>query len=281
MRKMRRKQQGEKKWKITLVALIPVILIVFPIWYILIGSMMTTPQIFHQPPYLFPPHPKEAIENYSTAIKGIRNAFLNSIIITGGSMLVILILSTPAAFALAKLKLKFKKASSFTLQLIQMLPITSTIIPLYLLFQKINLLNSFIGVIVAISSFGIPFIIIMLIPYMNSFPTALMEAAEIEGASLWVIFTKIVIPLSRPALTTASLFAFLQGWNNFVFPLTLLQDDTLYPLSIRLFTFVGEFGTQWNYLMAGSMIYALPSIILILIGSKFLVTGLTAGAFKE
>lgn len=242
---------------------------------------MTTPQIFHQPPYLIPPEPEEAITNYSSAFKILGSYFINSIAITFGVMILILLLSPAAAFALAKLKLKLEKIFNFIFVLIQMLPITATIIPLYLFFRELKLTNTFLGVIIAISSFAVSFIAIMLTSYMRSFPTALIESAEIDGASLSRIYWGIVLPLSMPALTTASIFAFLQGWNNFVFPLTLLQDNKLYPLSIRLFYFVSEFGVQWNYLMAGSFLYSIPSIIVILIGSKFLISGLTAGAFKE
>jgi ABC-type glycerol-3-phosphate transport system permease component len=196
-------------------------------------------------------------------------------------MVVILLLFPAAAFALAKMRLELENIFNFIFMLIQMLPITATIIPLYLFFREFRLVNTFVGVILGISSFAVSFIVIMLTSYMRSFPVAMIESAEIDGASLLGIYWKIVLPLSMPALATASLFAFLQGWSNFVFPLTLLQDDKLYPLSIRLFTFVSEFGVQWNYLMAGSFIYSIPSIIVILIGSKFLISGLTAGAFKE
>lgn len=268
-------------WKWTLVALIPVSFIVFPIYYVLVGSMMTTSQIFHQPPYLIPPNPQEIIGNYSRSFRILGPYFLNSIIVTLGVMVVILLLSPAAAFALAKMRLKLENIFNFIFMLIQMLPITATIIPLYLFFREFRLINTFVGVILGISSFAVSFIVIMLTSYMRSFPVAMIESAEIDGASLLGIYWKIVLPLSMPALATASLFAFLQGWSNFVFPLTLLQDDKLYPLSIRLFTFVSEFGVQWNYLMAGSFIYSVPSIIVILIGSKFLISGLTAGAFKE
>ncbi len=268
-------------WKWTLIALIPVFFIVFPIYYVFVGSMMTTSQIFHQPPYLFPPSPKELVTNYSAAFGILGPYFINSIVITLGVMVVVLLISPAAAFALAKLDLKLKSVFSFIFALIQMLPITATIIPLYLLFREFRLANTLFGVILAISSFSVSYIAIMLTSYMRSFPISLIESAEIDGASLSKIYWKIVLPLSMPALATASLFSFLQGWGNFVFPLTLLQNDKLYPLSVRLFTFVGEYGVQWNYLMAGSFIYSIPSIIVVLIGSKFLISGLTAGAFKE
>lgn len=272
--------KDKNMWKWTLLALIPVAFIVFPIYYILVGSMMTTSEIFRQPPYLLPPSPKEAIVNYSTAFRILSRYAVNSLVITFGVMILVLLLAPAAAFALAKLKLKLRDIFSFVFVLVQMLPITATIIPLYLFFREFKLTN-IPGVILAISSFSVPFIVIMLTSYMRAFPVQLIESAQIDGASLSRIYWRIVLPLSMPALTTASLFAFLQGWGNFVFPLTLLQDDRLYPLSIRLFTFVSEFGVQWNYLMAGSFVYSIPSIIVILIGSKFLISGLTAGAFKE
>ncbi|MBA7591056.1 Diacetylchitobiose uptake system permease protein DasC [subsurface metagenome] len=252
---------------------------VLPIYYVFVGSLETTTQIFHQPPYLFPPTPH--LENYSRAFNTLGGHFLNSVLITIGVIILILLTAPIAAFALAKLKIKLGKIFSFIFVLVQMLPLSATIIPLYLLFREFRLINTLLGVIIAISSFGVSFIVIMLTSYMRSFPTALIESAEIDGASLSRIYWRIVLPLSVPAITTATIFAFLQGWNNFLFPLILLQDNKLDPLSVRLFNFIGQFGVQWNYLMAGSAIYSIPSIIIVLIGSKFLISGLTTGAFKE
>ena len=273
---MRRKKNS---WKWTLIALIPVFFIVFPIYYVFVGSFETTTQVFHQPPYLFPP--TLHLENYSMAFNILGKHFLNSVLITIGVIILTLLMAPMAAFALAKLKIKLGKIFNFIFVLVQMLPLTATIIPLYLLFRGFRLTNTFLGVIIGISSFAVSFIVIMLTSYMQSFPIALIESAEIDGASLLRIYWRIVLPLSIPAITTATIFAFLQGWNNFLFPLTLIQDNKLHPLSVSLFNFVGEFGVQWNYLMAGSAIYSIPSIIIVLIGSKFLISGLTAGAFKE
>lgn len=273
---MKRKKNS---WKWTLIALIPLFFIVFPIYYVFVGSLETTTQIFHRPPYLFPPTPH--LENYSMAFNALGGNFLNSVLITIGVIILALLVAPMAAFALAKLKIKLGKIFIFIFVLIQMLPQTAIVIPLYLLFREFRLTNTLLGVIIAISSFGVPFIVIMLTSYMQFFPIALIESAEIDGASLLKIYWRIVLPLSVPAIATATIFAFLQGWNNFIFPLILIQDNKLAPLSVGLFNFVGVFGVQWGYLMAGSAIYSIPAIIIVLIGSKYLISGLTTGAFKE
>ncbi|MDK2900981.1 MAG: multiple sugar transport system permease protein [Thermotogaceae bacterium] len=271
--------RSKGSWKWTLIALIPTFFIVFPIYYVFVGSFETTSQIFHQPPYFFPPTPM--FENYTKAFNVLGKYFFNSIIITAGVVFLTLLIAPLASFALAKLKLRFERILNFSFALTQMLPFTSTVIPLYLIFRQLKLINTYYGVILAISSFSISFAVIMLRSYMTSFPIALIEAATIDGAGIFKIYWKIVLPLSVPAITTAAIFAFLQGWNNFVLPLALLPENRLQPLSIGLFNFVGNFGVQWDTLMAGSVVYSIPSIIVIIVGSKFLVSGLTSGAFKE
>jgi len=273
---MKRKKNS---WKWTLIALIPVFFIIFPIYYIIVGSFETTAQIFHQPAYLVPPTPH--LLNYLRVFSTMGKHFFNSVLIAIGVIILVLLMAPMAAFALSKLKIKLGKIIQFIFIFIQMLPVTATIIPLYLFFRKFGLVNTLLGVIIAISSFTIPFIIIILISYMQSFPTSLIESAEIDGASLLMIYLKIVLPLSLPAIITAIMFAFVQGWNNFIFPLVLIQNNKLYPLSISLYSFVEDFGIAWNYLMAGSVIYSIPCVIMVLIGSKFLISGLTAGALKE
>ena len=269
----------KNSWKWTLIALIPMFFMLFPIYFIIVGSFETTTQIFHQPPYLFPPTPQ--LVNYSTAFKFLANNFLNSTLITIGVVILVLVMAPIAAFALAKLKIKLGKIFNYIFVLIIILPGSATIIPIYLLFREFGLTNTLLGVMIAISSFEVSFITIMLASYFQSFPVALIEAGEMDGASLSRIYWSIVLPLSKPALATATIFAALEGWNNFVLPLTLIQDNKLHPLSVGLFYFVGQWGTEWNYLLAGSVIYSLPAIIIILIGSKYLISGLTAGAFKE
>ena len=163
----------------------------------------------------------------------------------------------------------------------QVLPATAVIIPLFLIFNRIGLINNYLGVILGISVFTIPFATIVLNAYIQAIPTGLMEAALIDGAGFLRIFLSIILPLSSPAIATASILTLILAWGDFIFALSFLKERTLQPMSIGLYNFIGQYGVQWNKLLAGSMIFAVFPLVVALLAGKAIVAGLTAGAFKE
>jgi len=116
---------------------------------------------------------------------------------------------------------------------------------------------------------------------MVSVPSGLIEAALIDGAGYLKIFTSIVLPLSAPGIASVSILVFLMAWGNFIVPLAFIKEESLRPISIGLYVFIGQYGVEWNKLMAGSMIYTIPPLVVALLAGKSIVAGLTAGAFKE
>ena len=263
----------------TLIATGLVVLIVWPMYLVSIGGMMSEAEIYHQPPYLIPPNPTMAY--YAEAWGAMRPYLVNSIVVALGVTLVTLLFSTPAAFGLARLQVKGGTSISFMMALAQMLPAASAVVPLFLTFYRLGLINTRTGVVLAISAFTIPFGVIVLTAFMRSIPLALIEAARIDGASLPRLFWSIVLPLARPAIATAAMFAFLFGWSDFIFSVSFLQRRELQPMSVGLYSFVDQYGVRWNALMAGSALYALPPVLAVLTGGRALVAGLTSGALKE
>jgi len=272
---MRRK----KGWRWTLLVSIFVIVIILPLYMIAIGGFETIEDIFHKPPYLFPPNP--TFEYYLDALKTLMPYMKNSLIISFGVLVVVLSISLPAAFSLAKFNFSTKRTVNFLFALVQMLPYAAVIIPLFLIFTKLRLINNHIGAVLGISVFLIPFAVIVLRAYMISVPTGLIEAALIDGADYFKIFRSIILPLTSPGIASVSILVFLMAWGNFIVPLAFIKERSLQPASIGLYTFVGQYGIQWNKLMAGSMIYTIPPLVIALIAGKSIVAGLTAGAFKE
>lgn len=266
-------------WGRMVVPAICVLIIMIPIYLVIIGGFMTVQEIYRQPPHLFPPNP--TWQFYQSAWNTLNQSMLNSFIIAIGTYVLTLAVSTPTAFALAKLRMSVEKPVSFAMALVQMLPMTTLVIPLFLIFFNVGLNNTFTGVVLGISAFTVPFCTILLTAYMRSIPSGLMEAAWIDGASLGRIFVSIVLPISSPGIATAGMFAFLMAWGNFIFPLSLLQERSLQPMSVALYRFVDQFGIEWNMLMAGSAIYSIPPILVVLVAGRYLVSGMTAGAFKE
>ena len=267
------------EWRRTAIATVAVISLAWPIYFVAIAGLMSEAEIYRQPPYLIPPNP--TLRYYTEAWATMRLHLVNSVVIALGVTLVTLAISTPAAFGLARLRLPGASSLSFMMAFAQMLPAASVVVPLFLLFYGLGLVNTYMGVILAVSAFTIPFSVIVLTAFMRSIPLALLEAARIDGASLLRFFWSVVLPLSKPAIATAGMFAFLFGWSDFIFSVSFLQRRELQPMSVGLFAFVDQYGVRWNALMAGSAIYALPPVIAVLIGGKALVAGLTSGALKE
>lgn len=266
-------------WKWTIIALIPTVIITLPLYFIAIGGLQSVAEIFHKPPHLFPPNP--TLSYYRDALVTLSLYLKNSIIIALGVLLVTLLVALPSAFALAKFHFFLKKPASFLLAFTQVLPATAVIIPLFLIFTRIGLINNYLGVVLGVSVFTIPFATIVLNAYIQAIPTGLMEAALIDGAGFLRIFASIIMPLASPAIATASILTLILAWGDFIFALSFLKERTLQPMSIGLYNFIGQYGVQWNKLMAGSMIFAILPLVVALFAGKAIVAGLTAGALKE
>lgn len=267
------------RWKWTVYAAIPTVVIILPLYFIAIGGFQSVAEIFHKPPHLFPPNPTLAY--YRDALVTLSSYLKNSLIIALGVLVVTLLVALPSSFALAKFQLRLKQPASFLLAFTQVLPATAIIIPLFLIFSRIGLINNYLGVILGVSVFTIPFATIVLNAYIQAIPSGLVEAALIDGAGFFRIFVSIIIPLASPAIATASILTLIMAWGDFIFALSFLKERTLQPMSIGLYHFIGQYGIQWNKLMAGSMIFAIPPLLVALFAGKAIVAGLTAGAFKE
>jgi len=268
----------KKSWKWTLIASVPVFIIILPVYFVLIGGFQTVSEIFHKPPYWFPPNP--TFEYYKEALIILLPYLKNSLIISLGTLGITLALSSLSAFALAKFKFFFQKSSFFLVAFVQMLPATAFIIPLFLIFNNLRLINTYLSAMLGISVFTVPFATIVLIAYMRAIPTNLLEVALIDGAGLFRMFRSIVLPLSKPSIATVGILTFIMAWGDFIVSLSFLKEGSLQTMSIGLYRFIGRYGVQWNMLMAGSIIFSIPPLILALIAGKSIVSGLTAGALK-
>ena len=204
------KKRKSKEWKWTLIVLIPTIIIISPVYFLTIGGFQTVVEIFHRPIYWFPPHP--TLEFYNDAYVTLLPYLKNSLIIALGNLALTLGVALPAAFALAKFRLKLGKPTFFILIFTQMLPATAVIIPLFLIFNNFKMINNYFSAILAISVFTIPFATVILRAYLQGIPTGLIEAAFIDGASLFRVFWSIIVPLSRPAITTAVILTLIMAW---------------------------------------------------------------------
>ncbi|MDP3231955.1 MAG: sugar ABC transporter permease [Myxococcales bacterium] len=205
---------------------------------------------------------------------------LASIVVSGATTLVGLSLAVTAAYALSRFRFPGKDAGMQTLLVTQMFPATLMLVPLYRLLQTLGLLDSWGGLVLVYSTSSLPFCVWMLKGYFDTIPRELEEAAVMDGATPWQVFTRVVLPLARPALAVTALFSFMTAWNEFILAATLINDAARFTLPVALQQYVGEWKTEWGHFAAGALIVSAPVMALFFALQKFLVGGLTAGAVK-
>lgn len=164
--------------------------------------------------------------------------------------------------------------------LTQMFPGVVMALPLYLLLDALGLLDAMAGLVLVYSTTTVPFATWNLKGYFDTVPRELEEAAMMDGASRWVTFTRVLLPLARPALVVTGLFAFMTAWNEFILAATLMADERAYTLPVVLNGYVGQYGAEWGRFAAGAIVVSVPVIALFFFLQKQLVEGLTAGSVK-
>jgi len=249
-----------------------------PLVIMALGSLRTE-QALATDPIGFPVHP--AFENYAKAWSegGFSSYFVNSIVVTVGSVVLGTGVAVLAAYPLARYRFRGQGLLTAYFLAGLMLPIRLGIVPVFYLLNSIGLIDSRIGLICVYAASGVPFAIFVLTAFFRALPNELEEAARIDGAGEFRIFAQIMVPMVRPALTTVALFQFIPLWNDFFFPLVLMEDDK-YTLPVGLTRFVAEFEAAHAELYAGLVITTIPLVLLFLLATKQIVAGLTAGMTK-
>jgi multiple sugar transport system permease protein len=266
----------------TLLAAVIVVIYLFPIYWMVASSLKTQADIFQKPPQFFPTRPtleayRDAVFNNDVVLRSI----LNSIIIAVGVTILTLILAPPAAYALARIRPRGSGIFLLALLISQLLPAVVIAGPLFVLFKKYGLINSYQGMILADVTATLPFAIIILRPYFLSVPRELESASMVDGSTQFGSYFRIVLPLIRPGLVTVAAFSFLIAWGEFIFALSLNLNDKIQPITVATNKFIGQYGTQWNNLMAVATAVAFPIVLVFLALQRYIVGGLMTGATKE
>ena len=205
---------------------------------------------------------------------------LNSLVVALVTTAVGVALSCTAAYALSRLRFPGRKAGLTTFLLVQMFPATLLLLPLYVVLDRLHLLNSIIGLVLVYSTTAIPFCVWQLKGYFDSLPRELEEAARIDGASAWMIFRRIMLPLARPGIAVTALFSFMTAWNEFIMASTFMTDESRYTLPVLIQQSVGQYNEDYGLFAAGAIVTSIPVMIAFYVLQKYLVGGLTAGAVK-
>jgi len=205
---------------------------------------------------------------------------LNSIIVAAAVTIVGLLLSTTAAYALSRFRFPGRGASLRAFLLSQMFPGVVTSIPLYVLLDRLHLLNRLGGLVLVYSTTAIPFCVFMLKGYFDSLPKELEEAVLLDGGTRFTAFFRVALPLARPALAVTALFSFLTAWNEFILAATFMSEQTQYTLPVALQRYVGDYSTEWGHFAAAAILVSLPVMALFFALEKHIIGGLTAGGVK-
>jgi arabinogalactan oligomer / maltooligosaccharide transport system permease protein len=204
----------------------------------------------------------------------------NSLAVSLVTTLIGVLLACTAAYAFSRFRFPGRTLGMAGFLITQMFPGVVMAIPLYILMDRLHLLNSLTGLILVYSTSSLPFCVWMLKGYFDTIPKDLEEAAVMDGATPWMIFWQIILPLAKPAIVVTALFSFMTAWNEFILAATFLSDEKMYTLPVVLQRFVGDYSTQWGYFAAGAILVSLPVMLLFFRLQKYLIGGLTAGAVK-
>ncbi len=255
------------------------IMFLLPFLWMLSASLKASNEIFIFPPQWIP-SPLHW-ENYTNALAlAPFGLYLrNTLFITLGNMLGNLVSCTLAAYGFARLRGRGKNFLFLLMLGTIMLPNWVTLIPQYVMFSSIGWSNSFAPLMVP-AWFGWPFFIFLLRQFFMTIPRELEEAARLDGASTFGIFWRIILPLSKPALATIAVLAFIGNWNNFLTPLIYLRDTNLHTLAIAINRFRGQYAIYYNYMMAISVLVVIPVIIIFFIFQRFLIKGIVTTGMK-
>lgn len=264
-----------------IISVLIAIVFLFPIYWLISMSFKTDMESFgklvtyysHQ--FTFDPW----LQNLQD--KDFLASLKNSACIAVCAMCISLVFGVPAAYGMGRYKVPGQKGFLLTFLVTQMLSASLMLTPMYLIFNKIGLLGTYIGPALAIASGTVPFIIVTLRPYFKSIPASLDDAARIDGCGVYKSFFKIMLPAIKTGVITVVVISFLNGWNDLAYSMTFNVKPEMRPLTANIYKFQSKYGTKWNCIMAYGAILVLPVVIIFVFLQKYIVGGLTAGAVKE
>jgi multiple sugar transport system permease protein len=253
--------------------------LLFPLYWMVNVSLTKPQNLIQTPPSLFPADP--TLDGYVQALSTQLPNLVTSLVISIGCVILTLAISLPAAFAMAKFRVRGTGAVMFVFLLAQMIPGIVLVTALFAIYNALGLLNTYPGLILADATASVPFAVIILRAFMLGIPDELIEAARIDGASNWRAFVSIVIPLSRNSIVTAGLFSFLFAWADFLNANSLTSGNSIVPFTLGLYRYIGSTTTNWNGIMATAVIASIPAAVLLIVAQKYVAAGVTAGAVKD
>ncbi|MGW5606177.1 carbohydrate ABC transporter permease [Streptomyces sp. NPDC003753] len=263
----------------TVIGVLLTAVMLFPVYWMLNVSLTPQQDMRKSPPDLLPLHP--TFEGYRAVLNDQMPYLGTSLLIGLGAVVLTLVLAAPAGFALARLRPRGGGFLGLALLVAQMIPGIVMAMGFYGIFLDLGLLNSWWGLIVADSTIAVPFGVMIFTAFMSGIPGELIAAARIDGAGTWRTFLSVVLPVSRNAVVTVSLFSFLWAWSDFVFANTLDGGGDLRPITLGIYHYIGNNNQEWNAIMATAVVASIPAAVLLVLAQRYVAAGVTAGAVKD
>ncbi|MFK7693840.1 carbohydrate ABC transporter permease [Paenibacillus sp. HJGM_3] len=260
---------------LAVITLIVLLIFAFPFLWMLLASFKTQAQIMSTGQFFnFMPN----LDNYTSVFReyDFLKYIWNSFVVAFGSTFFSLLLGLPAAYAIARHHLH---KLGLVILVARIIPGITFLIPWFILFSKVNLVDTYTALILSHMLVGLPFIIWIMISFFEALPTEIEEAGLIDGCTHHQVFLRIILPISGPGVITSSLLSFIFSWNNFMFSIILAGEKTK-TLPIAVFNFMSYSEINWGALMAAACIITLPVLIIALLAQRYVISGLAAGAVK-
>ncbi len=249
-----------------------------PVLWVVLSSFKSLPELYQYPPSFLPAGLR--VENYTEAIA--RFPFLryvgNSVFVTVAATLLTLLINSMAAFALSKYRFRGRDLILLVTLGTLMVPLQVIMIPVYLVIAQLGMANTLWGLIIPPAA--TPTGVFLLRQYMLTIPDDLLEAARIDGAGEWRIYWQIVLPLAAPALAVLTIFSIMWRWNDFLWPLIVVHSSDLFTLQLGLARFQGELTTDWNYVLAMTVLAMVPTTVAFAFLQRYLVSGIASTGIK-
>ncbi len=266
---------------VKLIALLVVLgFAVFPIYWMLVTATTPSAELFSSRTRFIPDAGELGVFGETFADNGIMGWLFNSAVIAIGTSALGLLLAMPLSYALSRFAFRGKGAVGIALLMTQMLPEVLLVVPLFAIFRTLNLLDTRLGLVMVNAAFVLPVVCLLLKNGMDAIPKELDEAARVDGCGPLRVLVRVTLPLIAPTISAAAVIAFFHGWNEFVFAVTFIFTESLFPASVGIANFVGEQATSVQPMMAAALMYTVPAVVFYLIVQRYVVTGMTAGSVK-
>ncbi|MEW6636898.1 MAG: carbohydrate ABC transporter permease [Actinomycetota bacterium] len=257
-----------------------VLVSILPLVWVFKMSIVTKSELFASPPTIIPqnltPSSYQTIFSDPAFIKALRN----SVIISGVTTIICLFFGSIAAYAIARLRFRFKSTVMTLILAISFFPAVAIIAPLFIQFSQVGLINTYWSVIVADVVFALPLTVWILVAFFKELPRDLEEAAKVDGATTIQAFRMVIVPLAAPGVFTTAILTFIFAWNEFLFANTFLFDESTQPVTVVIPNFATVYTVDYGAQAAAAVVVTIPLVILVLIFQRRIVSGLTAGAVK-